>query len=112
RNLSDELNLFEDFEKLTQEFFIENEEAKVLIVGHTHHPTYRSYSDGSVFINTGTWTKMTSLDFNNFNSGTNLTYAKIQVIDEEAPLEKFEENVSVNLYEWKGTNDLPYDDFL
>jgi UDP-2,3-diacylglucosamine pyrophosphatase LpxH len=107
----EELLLFEDFEELTKEFFQLQKDAKVLIVGHTHHPTYRSYVDGSIFINTGTWTKMTSLDFNNFNSGFKLTYAKVQVIDEEKAAEDFEKNVELDLFQWVGKSDLPYYDF-
>jgi UDP-2,3-diacylglucosamine pyrophosphatase LpxH len=106
-----ELNLFEDFEESTKDFFKANKEARVLLVGHTHHPTYRSYVDGNIFINTGTWTKMTSLDFNNFNSGFKLTYAKIQVIDGSKVEDNFDENVEVDLYQWRGTSELPYEDF-
>ena len=55
------------------------QKSKVLIVGHTHEPVFREYSDGTKFINTGTWTRMVNLDLSHDLNDTPLTYAKIQI---------------------------------
>jgi UDP-2,3-diacylglucosamine pyrophosphatase LpxH len=104
-NCLNELELFQDYETLTQEYFQENPNVKALIVGHTHDPIIRSNSTGSTFINTGTWTNMYHLDFGKRNEGDLLTYAQIDVQDEE----KEEYDVALNV--WKGTGHLPYSEF-
>lgn len=103
-----ELELFGDFETLTRDVFEKNPELKCLIVGHTHEPTIRSFADGGVFINTGTWTNMYNLDFVKNPSGAPLTYAQVDVIAKNKS-EKSE--LEINLNRWKGTNNLPYEDY-
>lgn len=105
-----ELTLFQDYETITRTFFQENEEAKVLIVGHTHEPIYREFIDKTVFINTGTWQKMVSLDLKP-DTDYQLTYAKIEIFEEVEDLKDFEENVAVSLKSWSPRNNLPYHEF-
>lgn len=97
-----ELELFQDYEVLTENYLRDNQDVKVLIVGHTHEPTIRTFSSGQTFINTGTWTKMYHLDF---GKGQDiLSYAAVDVVDgkEKGP------RLEVALNNWKGTNNLPY----
>jgi UDP-2,3-diacylglucosamine pyrophosphatase LpxH len=49
-----------------------------VIMGHTHLPMFKSYSDGKTYINTGTWTKMVNLDLQGLGSGYNLTFALVK----------------------------------
>ena len=106
-----ELTLFQDYEGLTRKSFYEKKEARVLIVGHSHEPIFREYSDGTKFINTGTWTRMVNLDMSHDQHNTPLTYAKIQVFQSEYSLEDFSSAVQVNLNKWVPKTDLPYEDF-
>ncbi|HXH74435.1 MAG TPA: metallophosphoesterase [Bacteriovoracaceae bacterium] len=106
-----ELELFQDFETLTRQFFDKNKESKVLIVGHTHNPTLRMFSDGTIFINTGTWTKMVNLDLGQWNQGNMLTYAKVIVKNKVYEMENFDANVEVDLKHWMGINNLPYSEY-
>lgn len=106
-----ELELFQDYETLTRQFFEKNEDSKVLIVGHTHAPTLRLYSDGTTFINTGTWTRMINLDLGQWNQGSALTYAKIVVKNEEYEITDFEKSVEVDLKYWMGIKNLPYSEY-
>ena len=62
-NVKSEIHLFQNYEELTEDYVTKNKDVHALIVGHTHYPTFREYDDGSIFINTGTWTKMYNLDF-------------------------------------------------
>ncbi len=100
-----ELELFQDYESLTQEYFIKNPEVKALVVGHTHDPIIRSNANGSTFINTGTWTNMYNLDFGKRNEGNLLTYAQIDVQD----IKKEQYEIALNV--WKGSDHLPYSEF-
>lgn len=106
-----ELELFQDYESLTRHFFEKNTDAKVLIVGHTHAPTLRLYSDGTTFINTGTWTSMINLDLGQWNQGSLLTFAKVVVRKAEYEMEEFDQNVEVDLKHWMGINNLPYSEY-
>lgn len=106
-----ELELFQDYESLTRNFFDKNPETKVLIVGHTHSPALRIYNDGTIFINTGTWTRMVNLDLGQWNNGSALTYAKIIVKNLDYEIEDFDQNVEVDLKHWMGINNLPYSEY-
>ena len=101
-----ELELFRDYEDLTRELFNKRPELKCLIVGHTHDPIFRTFPDGNMFINTGTWTNMYYMDWGK-GSGPQLTYAQVDLRKEK---EK-DELVDINLHVWKGLNANPYVDF-
>tara|TARA_R110002072_G_scaffold276051_1_gene437507 strand:+ start:247861 stop:249000 length:1140 start_codon:yes stop_codon:yes gene_type:complete len=103
-----ELELFGDYEALTRDVFEENKDIKCLIVGHTHEPVIRSFADGGVFINTGTWTNMYNLDFVSSPVGAPLTYAQIDLVQKgKGP----DSELDINLNRWKGKNELPYEDY-
>lgn len=106
-----EIELFQDYETLTRHYFEKHPETKVLIVGHTHNPTLRIFNDGTIFINTGTWTRMVNLDLGQWNYGNLLTYAKILVKKTEYEIEDFDKNVEVDLKYWMGINNLPYSEY-
>jgi UDP-2,3-diacylglucosamine pyrophosphatase LpxH len=106
-----QLSLFQDYESLTRDFFKSYPTAKVLIVGHTHEPMLREYSDGTRFINTGTWTRMVSLDLGQPNNESQLTFAKIQINKLDYELDEFDEHVDVDLNKWAPKTELPYEDF-
>lgn len=106
-----QLHLFEDYETLTRDFFREYFEAKVLIVGHTHEPTFREYADGTRFLNTGTWTRMVNLDLKHNLNDTQLTFAKIQVNKLDYDISEFDSAVEVELLRWAPRTDLPFEDF-
>jgi UDP-2,3-diacylglucosamine pyrophosphatase LpxH len=102
-----ELELFRDYETLTQDIFKSSDKIKVLIVGHTHEPIFKSYVDGNVFINTGTWMRMFHLDFGKETNSPQLTYAQID-IKEEGEGEEYLESA---LHVWRGVNSLPFQEF-
>lgn len=106
-----ELELFQDFETLTRQFFEKHTDSRVLIVGHTHNPTLRIFNDGTIFINTGTWTRMVNLDLGQWNNGNALTYAKILVKKLDYEIEDFDKYVEVDLKYWMGINNLPYSEY-
>ncbi len=108
-----EIQLFQNYEVLTEEYVTQNENVHALIVGHTHDPIFREYDDGSIFINTGTWTKMYNLDFGKNFYGARLTFAKVDVKEptsEEGTVGKFD-HLEISLNEWRGKSDLPFKEF-
>ena len=110
-----EFQLFQNYEVLTEEFVTKNADVHVLIVGHTHDPIFREYDDGSVFINTGTWTKMYNLDFGKNTYGARLTFARVDVKEkiiakEGEVMDKFD-HLEISLNEWRGKSDLPFKEF-
>jgi UDP-2,3-diacylglucosamine pyrophosphatase LpxH len=106
-----ELELFQDYETLTRQFFEKNTDTKVLIVGHTHNPSLRIFNDGTIFINTGTWTRMVNLDLGQWSNGNVLTYAKIIIKSLDYEIQDFDQNVEVDLKYWLGINNFPYSEY-
>ncbi len=117
--VKNDIQLFQNYESLTEEFVTSDENIKAFIVGHTHDPIFREYDDGSIFINTGTWTKMYNLDFGKNFNGAKLTFARIDVKDKTT--EKFTkeeidkigrfDHLEISLNEWRGRTDLPFKEF-
>ncbi len=107
KDIREELVLFENYEQLTRKFFQATPEAKVLINGHTHIPGFRLYNDGTAYINSGTWTKIISLDHSQKN-GYPMTYVLIELNSSDYELKDFQRNVSYDLLEWKGDSRFPY----
>lgn len=52
-----------------------------VIMGHTHVPLYREYGRDKVYVNTGTWNPMTSLDVGSLGRTELLTYAHVEYVD-------------------------------
>jgi len=96
-----ELELFGDYEELTRDVFDRGEGIHCLIVGHTHEPIHRTYSDGNSFLNTGTWTDMYHLDWGKKTQGPHLTYAQLNIYENE-------ERPEIALRAWEGVNELPF----
>lgn len=105
-----ELELFQKYEDLTRTFFNEND-AKALIVGHTHEPNYHTYGDGTIFVNTGTWTRNVNLDFAGNQNPVNLTFAQVDVFEPKKNQQEKYEHLDVALNVWRGSRDLPYKEF-
>jgi UDP-2,3-diacylglucosamine pyrophosphatase LpxH len=65
----------------------------IVIMGHTHVPLYREYARDKVYINTGTWNAMTSLDMGSLGRTEQLTYAHIEWVEGKP---------RARLREWRG----------
>lgn len=111
QDIVSELTLFQDYESLTREFFVRKTDSKVLIVGHTHEPIFREYADGTVFVNTGTWTRMVNLDLSHDQNGIPLTYAKVELAETNYEIDQFHDHVKVSLNKWSPKTHLPYESY-
>jgi UDP-2,3-diacylglucosamine pyrophosphatase LpxH len=65
----------------------------IVVMGHTHVPLFREYARDKVYVNTGTWNPMTSLDMGNFGRTEVLTYAHLEWVDGKP---------RARLREWRG----------
>lgn len=106
-----EIHLFQNYESLTEDYVTSDENIKALIVGHTHDPIFREYDDGSIFINTGTWTKMYNLDFGKNFNGAKLTFARVDRKEKTAEHTGRFDHLEISLNEWRGRSDLPFKEF-
>ncbi len=84
----------QDLEKDARQILDTNSHIHTVIMGHTHLPMYKSYPDGKVYINTGTWTKMINLDLRGIGSGYKLTFALIEYDEKN--------HASATLQQWMG----------
>ena len=110
----DELELFHDLDTFCEELFEKRPQIGCLIVGHTHEPAFKSFGDGRVYMNTGTWTDMYFIDWGKGRHTPQLTYAQVDVYEKGGdkkegghPLE----NLDLNLNVWKGVNYKPFCEF-
>lgn len=103
-----ELELFKDYETLTKDTFIDRKDVKALIVSHTHIPVFRSHGDGTVFINTGTWTRTYNLDFDRRGDSVLLTYAQVDIQKGDS---ESNDDMEMVLNVWKGNNNFPYTEY-
>ena len=115
-NMKRELKAFQLSESVVEDFFENREDIGVLIMGHTHDPIMRTYSDGTIFINTGTWIKMHYLDFDKQAYNYDLTYAQVNIKNLERQEDKVGdtrnlENLDVHFNVWKGKSEKPYKEF-
>ncbi len=83
------VDLFRRFARFTAFPTLEHEARHLLarkgfhtvIMGHTHVPLYREYGRDKVYVNTGTWNAMTSLDVGSLGRTEQLTYAHVEYVD-------------------------------
>lgn len=68
----------QDLEKDAHDLLETQPHVHTVIMGHTHHPMFKSYPNGKVYINTGTWTKMINLDLRGIGGSYRLTFALIE----------------------------------
>ena len=57
---------------------IESHGYKTVVYGHTHVAMFREYDDGSVYVNSGSWNHVTSLDLGSLGRLVRLTYAFLE----------------------------------
>ncbi len=83
RQIFERLVLFTAFPTLEREakHLLARRGFNTVIMGHTHVPLYREYARDQVYINTGTWNAMTSLDMGSLGRTEVLTYAQVEWVD-------------------------------
>ena len=72
-----EITTFPSFIQAARKILEENPDVHTVIMGHTHTPLYKQYEDGREYINSGSWTEVTSLDLMNLGKGTRYCYILI-----------------------------------
>lgn len=94
--MSEEITPFFGLEDDARAILDSDPKLNTVIFGHTHGPMQRFYRDGKTYINTGTWTRMISLDFRHLGQSTNLTFALVEYTDQGVPI--------ASLQEWRGVH--------
>lgn len=90
----EELKIYGDIEGIIQRFLEKSDTIQTLIMGHSHLPKIRRLKKDKLFINTGTWVKMISLDFRDIGTKTILTYGYVEYNEKSPP--------EVKLMRWRG----------
>lgn len=90
-----EITVHPSFIKAAEQLMDQNPDIHTVIMGHTHNATYKQYADGREYLNSGTWTEVTSLDLMNFGKGTRYTYIFVDY-------SKSPTRPHAYLKEWKG----------
>jgi hypothetical protein len=86
--------VFPDLE-ISAKRILNDDRVHTVVFGHTHVYLYRQWGNNKEYINSGTWTELTSLDIASLGKITKLTYVLI-----EYPVEGGRPRA--RLKEWKG----------
>ncbi|MBM4354682.1 MAG: hypothetical protein FJ109_12990 [Deltaproteobacteria bacterium] len=96
RILREEAVMTPDLEDVAIEILDENPMLNAIIMGHSHGAKIRRYPPrGAMYVNTGTWTKLISLDLGDLGVHTRFTYAMVDYRDGE-------DRPRIGLYRWFG----------
>ncbi len=74
--------------------------SKILIMGHNHEATHRHYPDGTQYVNTGTWTDVTSFDPGSLGRMSRPTYAYLEYPPDTKPGQGILPKVKLRI--WRG----------
>ncbi len=89
---------FPNFENQVRRLMQRNPHVHTVILGHTHLAKVRRFGRGRIYVNTGTWTDLISLDLARPGLSRELTYAVIEYPPEGPP--------TTALHAWRGYHDL------
>ncbi len=92
--LVDEIALFTGMDRRATAHLQESADVSALIVGHSHTPMIRRLPRNKVYVNTGTWTRMVSLDIRDLGTRVDPTFARVEYRPVGSP--------AVSLLRWNG----------
>jgi len=93
--LFEEVALSSRMESRALKLLRSSEDIRALIVGHSHAAKVRRFPRDKLYVNTGTWIRLVSLDLRDLGTRNYLTYALVEYPETGAP--------SVRLMRWRGS---------
>jgi UDP-2,3-diacylglucosamine pyrophosphatase LpxH len=100
--IQQESKAFLDLEAEAREVLGQQPNLQTIVFGHTHLPMHRVYEDGRQYLNSGTWTRMVSLDPRFFGERPGKTFVLLRNRDGK---------VHAELNQWMGHQG-PYQGYL
>jgi len=92
--LVDEIALFTGMDRRATAHLQDAPDMSALIVGHSHFPMIRRLPRNKVYVNTGTWVRMVSLDIRDLGTRLDPTFARVEYRPVGPP--------AVSLLRWNG----------
>jgi hypothetical protein len=96
-----EFGPFQSLEGPARRFLMKTPDLHAYIMGHTHFPKVRRFAGDKMYVNTGTWTDLISLEIPNFGIDSRKCYAVVEHGEGRPPY--------VRLRQWFGYHDLARD---
>jgi UDP-2,3-diacylglucosamine pyrophosphatase LpxH len=78
-----EASVFPDLDNSAERILMTRDDVHTVFFGHNHRPTYREFAPGKVYINTGTWNKMTHLEIDRLGTRLACTFGLIEYTGEK-----------------------------
>ncbi|MBI3725250.1 hypothetical protein HY251_15065 [bacterium] len=94
-----EFSAFPDFDFHGRKLLEKQDHVHAVLLGHTHLAKVRRFGRDKIYVNTGTWTDLISLDIAAFGMRNELTYAVVEYPEGEA-------RPRVGLKAWTGYHEL------
>lgn len=73
-----EAPLFPDLDDAAERILMTRDDIHTVIFGHNHRPTLRQFAPNKVYLNTGTWNRLTHLELERFGTRLQCTFAHIE----------------------------------
>ncbi|MDA8791970.1 metallophosphoesterase [Bacteriovoracaceae bacterium] len=74
-----QITIYPKYEKNAKRALAARANANVIVMGHTHISEWRKFADGRIYINSGTWNHIPSMDAGRFKNISHLTYVLVDV---------------------------------
>lgn len=71
------------YEKYAKRVFATKPHINMVVMGHTHIAEWRKFPEGKIYLNSGTWNSVPSMDIGLHKNINNLTYVSIEVNDKK-----------------------------
>lgn len=94
RMLREEFGWVGHFDELVTQWMRRSRGVDIIITGHSHEPRVKKMRGGGLYLNTGTWTHLISLDIHRLGKQYGLTYVEISYEDGGRP--------RASLVRWRG----------
>ncbi len=94
RMLREEFGWVGHFDELVEKWMRRSRGVDIIVTGHSHEPRVKRILKDRLYLNTGTWTRMISLDIHRLGQRNGLTYVIIEYDEDGRP--------RANLLRWRG----------
>lgn len=97
------ISIHPKYDKFAKRIFDTRDDIKLVIMGHTHIAEWRRYQDGKLYINSGTWNQVTSMNAGLYKNISDLNYVAVETNDKKGTIENA--SLKVWLGKWKPYRD-------
>jgi UDP-2,3-diacylglucosamine pyrophosphatase LpxH len=74
-----QIAIYPKYDKYAKRIFATRPDTKIVIMGHTHIAEWRRFPEGRIYLNSGTWNSVPSMDIGKHKNINQLTYICVEI---------------------------------